>query len=48
LQLAPSSYFDDIERSDIMCDGKAGYMLEVDAVTGGIIRYNPGINCVVC
>ncbi len=48
LTIAPANYWTDINEADCMCGSSAGYELTVDIVTGVVLRYRPGINCVVC
>ncbi|MCC6993002.1 MAG: hypothetical protein IT370_00095 [Deltaproteobacteria bacterium] len=48
LTIAPANYFPDIAEADCLCGDSAGYELTVDIVTGVVLRYRPGINCVVC
>lgn len=48
LTIAPANYWSDINEADCMCGDSAGYELTVDIVTGVVLRYRPGINCVVC
>jgi len=48
LFVAEQNYWPDIAGADCWCDDVAGFELEVDANTGEILEYRPGINCVVC
>ena len=50
LVIAESSYWDRIAYADCYCghDGNMGFTLVVDAITGAILRYSPGVNCVFC
>ena len=48
LTIARENYFSAIEEADCMCGDRAGWQLVVDTVTGAVVRYTPGINCVVC
>lgn len=48
LTIDPANYWDTINEADCLCGDRAGYELEVDVISGEVVRYTPGINCVVC
>ena len=48
LFVAAQNYWDGIEGADCFCDGVVGFELQVDATSGIVLEYRPGISCVVC
>ena len=48
LTIAEENYWPTIAYADCVCDDGAGFTLRVDAVTGDVLRFRPGLGCVVC
>ena len=51
LTIDPSNYWERIAHADCYCPGgrgDAGFTVVVHALTGDLLRWWPGINCVVC
>ena len=48
LTLDASSYWERIAHADCYCDGVAGFTVVVQALSGDVLRWEPGIRCVVC
>ena len=46
----PQNLTPDLIASDLYCgpNDPVGWILELDAVTGAVLDFNPGITCVVC
>ena len=47
-EIHPDNFWDGIQNTDCYCDEKAGYDLELNALSGDVLKYYAGINCVVC
>lgn len=48
LVVHPDHFWPSINEADCNCAGRVGFTLVVDAVTGVVVRYQPGLGCVVC
>lgn len=48
LVLNASNYWADINQADCRCPGEVGFRIDVDGFSGELVRYQPGISCVVC
>ena len=48
LVVHPDNFWPSINEADCNCAGRVGFTLVVDAVTGVVVRYQPGLGCVVC
>ncbi len=46
--IGPDNYWPDIEQADCYCNDIAGFDIEVDATTGELLEWVPGVLCVVC
>jgi len=48
LVIDPGNYTADLLASNANCAGSIGFELTIDAVTGQILSYVPGLGCTVC
>jgi hypothetical protein len=48
LTIAEEHYWPDIGGADCYCHDVAGFELSLDASSGEVLDYRPGLNCVVC
>ncbi len=48
LIIAPSNHTEELLSSTTDCGEELGFELTIDAVTGEILSYQPGLGCVVC
>jgi len=47
LLVNPANYWERVDYADCTCHG-VGFEIFVQPLTGEVLRYTPGINCVVC
>ncbi|MCP4446359.1 MAG: hypothetical protein GY811_13590 [Myxococcales bacterium] len=50
LEIDASNHWSTIQEADFFCgyDHEIGFEIEVDATSGEVFSFRPGINCVVC
>jgi hypothetical protein len=49
ITIDPANYWPTIDRADCFCPERgAGFEAQIDASTGAILSYTPGLDCVVC